>query len=109
MKARREERQNKRASGDTGSNGDANRKKSSAPGFSKGRIEKRLEEITAEIEDAESRVTEIDDAFSGKGFFDRTSPAQVKQLKGERSALQEKVEALMAEWEKLEAELEPAR
>ena len=109
MKARRQDRQNKRSSTDNGGSAEANRPKLSAPTGSKGRTEKRLEEITGEIERTESRLAQIDSLFSESGFFERTAPGQVKQLKVERGELEGRLEALMAEWEGLEAAMEPAR
>jgi ATPase subunit of ABC transporter with duplicated ATPase domains len=108
IRAKREERQNRRAGNENGSGGEQ-RKKNSPPSGGRMKVDKRLEEITAEIEAAENRISSIDQAFSGSGFFEKTAPGQVKQLKSERLALQDKVQALMEEWEKLEAQLEPAR
>ena len=43
--------------------------------------------------------------FCDPTFFDRTSRDFVKKLETEQKTLSTKVEELMAEWEKIEAEL----
>ncbi|HKV08418.1 MAG TPA: ATP-binding cassette domain-containing protein, partial [Thermoanaerobaculia bacterium] len=66
---------------------------------------KRLEQVTAEVEKAESRVHAINEMFCDPTFFDRTSREQVKKLENEQKTLSGKVEELMGEWEKIETEL----
>ena len=68
-------------------------------------LNKRLEQVTAEVEKAESRVHAINEMFCDPTFFDRTSRDQVKKLENEQKTLSGKVEELMGEWEKIETEL----
>jgi ATPase subunit of ABC transporter with duplicated ATPase domains len=112
LKAKRDDREGKRK--DPAENG---RRNGSSNGSSNGqgapkanpaqrnRLERRRDELTTQIETAESRIAEIDSAFSERGYFERTAPDRVKALKGERTRLQETVERLMGEWEGLESEL----
>jgi ATPase subunit of ABC transporter with duplicated ATPase domains len=66
---------------------------------------KKLEQVTAAVEQAESRVHAINEMFCDPTFFDRTSRDQVKKLENEQKALSAKVEELMGEWERIETEL----
>ena len=68
-------------------------------------LELRGETLTAGIEQAEARIAEIDEAFCADGFFDTTPPDRVRRLEAERERLQGKAEELMADWERVEAEL----
>ena len=68
-------------------------------------LTRRRDEVTAEVERAESRVHAINEMFCDPTFFDRTSRDQVKKLEQEQKTLSEKVETLMAEWEKVEGQL----
>jgi ATPase subunit of ABC transporter with duplicated ATPase domains len=74
-------------------------------GGARQQTERRRDEITAEIEGAESRVAEIDNLFSAPGYFDATPAEAIQALTSERSALLEKVERLLAEWEEVEKQL----
>ncbi len=49
---------------------------------------------------------EISELFCNPGFFDRTAPGEVRKLEGEQKTLAAKVGELLAEWEKVEAQLE---
>jgi ATPase subunit of ABC transporter with duplicated ATPase domains len=69
------------------------------------KLEKRRDEITVRIEKAEARVDEINEMFCNPGFFDKTSPKEVRKLEGEQAKLKDDVEAWMAEWEQIEADL----
>jgi len=66
----------------------------------------RREVVTGGIEQAEKRISEIDDQFCRPGFFDETPEKAVKVLQEEQHLLRTKAEELMAEWERIEAELE---
>jgi ATPase subunit of ABC transporter with duplicated ATPase domains len=68
-------------------------------------LTRRRDEVTAEVEKSEARVHAINEMFCDPTFFDRTSREQVKKLEQEQKTLSEKVEKLMAEWEKLEEQL----
>jgi len=65
------------------------------------RLEARLEEVTAQIEAAEARIAEIDEAFCAPGYYDRTPPEEVATLEKERGGLQADVERLTDEWDRL--------
>jgi ATPase subunit of ABC transporter with duplicated ATPase domains len=66
---------------------------------------RRRDEVTAAVEQAESRVHAINEMFCDPTFFDRTSRDQVRKLEDEQKRLAAKVEQLMASWEQLETEL----
>jgi ATPase subunit of ABC transporter with duplicated ATPase domains len=66
--------------------------------------DKVLEQIAA----AEARKQAITDLYCTPGFFERTSKEEVAALEEEQAALGPKIEALMAEWEALEREIESA-
>jgi hypothetical protein len=65
-----------------------------------------IDELTAAIEAAESRIAEIDAAFCAPGYFEQTPPEEVATLRTERAELEHRVERMLAEWEALEQELE---
>jgi ABC-type multidrug transport system ATPase subunit len=66
---------------------------------------KRRDQVTATVEQAESRINAINEMFCDPTFFDRTSRDKVKKLEDEQKKLSTQVEQLMGEWEKLEEEL----
>jgi ATPase subunit of ABC transporter with duplicated ATPase domains len=68
-------------------------------------LAKRRDELTAAVDQAESRVHAINELFCDPTFFDRTSRDQVKKLEEEQRRLSGKVEELMATWEQVETEL----
>ena len=68
-------------------------------------LTKRRDQVTVSVEQSESRVHAINEMFCDPTFFDRTSREQVKKLEAEQKTLSEKVEGLMAEWERIETEL----
>jgi len=68
-------------------------------------LAKKLEQVTAGVEQAESRVNAINELFCDPTFFDRTSREQVKKLEAEQKTLSGKIEELMAQWEKIETEM----
>jgi ABC-type multidrug transport system ATPase subunit len=68
-------------------------------------LKKRLDLVTSQVENAESRVHAINEMFCDPTFFDRTPREQVKKLEGEQKTLSGKVEELMAEWERIETEM----
>jgi ATPase subunit of ABC transporter with duplicated ATPase domains len=108
LKARREDRSGKKDGRENGKRQAepaprAAAKPAPLPG--RGRMERRRDELTAEIESAEKRMGEIDRAFARAGYFTDTPPAQVKERQDERERLQARVERLMEEWETLETEL----
>jgi ATPase subunit of ABC transporter with duplicated ATPase domains len=64
--------------------------------------------VLAAIEAAEARRKKIDDLYCEDGFFERTGKTEVEALEQEKAELGPKIEALMAEWEAIEAELAAA-
>ncbi len=69
-------------------------------------LQKRREDITMKIETCEARLGELTTTFADPTFYDRSSPDDVRTLESERSALDEQLQELMADWEALEEELE---
>jgi ATPase subunit of ABC transporter with duplicated ATPase domains len=65
----------------------------------------RRDQVLAAIEAAEARKAAIEAHWCEPGFFERTSKEQVSALQDEERALSPRIEALMAEWEAIEAEL----
>ncbi len=96
LKARREKRREKKAR----SRGDSDRKRQLRA------LEHRRDALTSEIERAESRVHEINELFCDPSYFEKTPPKQVGRLEREQKDLNAKIEELMKEWEKTEAEIE---
>jgi ATPase subunit of ABC transporter with duplicated ATPase domains len=68
-------------------------------------LERETEEITAAIDEAESRIQEIEEAFARPGFYEAAGPDEVRSLESERAELQERAESLMARWEEVEGAL----
>jgi ATPase subunit of ABC transporter with duplicated ATPase domains len=111
LKARREDRKAKRKepSGNGNGTGPAapEPRRDRADGAARrGRLEKRRDEVTAEIDAAEAGILEIDQLFCRPGYYDETPAEAVAEANGRRASLQERVERLMQEWEKLEREIE---
>ena len=72
------------------------------------RLERRRDELTAEIDRAEGRVGQIDEAFADPAYHQSTPPEEVAGLNDERTRLQEEITRLMGDWEQVERELEAA-
>jgi ATPase subunit of ABC transporter with duplicated ATPase domains len=68
----------------------------------------RRDEVVAAIEVAEARKAFIQARWCETGFFEKTAPAEIAKLEEEEKALGPKIDALLAEWESLEAELAEA-
>jgi len=68
----------------------------------------RRDQLTAEIDKAESRIHDINELFCDPSYFDRTPRAEVSKIENEQKQLSQKIEGLMAEWEKVESELAEA-
>jgi ATPase subunit of ABC transporter with duplicated ATPase domains len=109
LKARREEKKAKLRETSTNGRRDAKpagREALPPQAAARRNLEKRREEVTAAIEAAEARIGQIDDVFGEPGYFQWASPDQVKLLEAERARLQQDVERLMGDWERLELELD---
>ncbi len=81
------------------------RKTGKAQGGARRSLEERLEAVTAALEQAEERVRAIDAQFCDPGFFNEAGREEINQLEGERGHLGSQIEALLGEWEELEARL----
>jgi ATPase subunit of ABC transporter with duplicated ATPase domains len=77
-------------------------------GAGRAELERRRSGITMEIEDAEQRIAAIDETFAGPGYFDSTPPDAVAAQQRERARLQQQVDSLMEEWERVEEALASA-
>jgi ATPase subunit of ABC transporter with duplicated ATPase domains len=108
LKARKEDKKARKKEG--ADNGRPAAPKAAAPAktdaAAQKRLEKRRDEITAAIETAEARILEIDALFCEPGYYDANPAAAVAGLEAERAGLQEHVDRLMGEWERLETQLE---
>lgn len=65
----------------------------------------RRDKVMAAIDAAEARKKEIEALYCSDGFFEKTSKADVAKFDREQKELDEKVMALMEEWEALEKEI----
>jgi len=68
----------------------------------------KRDQVVAAIEAAEARKAEIHAKWCEAGYYEKTAPADVAKLEDEEKALGPKIDALLAEWEALEAELAEA-
>jgi ATPase subunit of ABC transporter with duplicated ATPase domains len=67
-----------------------------------------LEHVTTKIEAAEARIGEIDQRFCEPDYFERTPGDAIRVLESERTELQNEIKGLMAEWERLEEQIDEA-
>ena len=65
----------------------------------------RRDKALADLDAAESRKKAIHDLYATPGFFESRSREEIAALEKEEAALGPAIEALMAEWEKLETEI----
>jgi ATPase subunit of ABC transporter with duplicated ATPase domains len=111
LRAKREEREeregrsrppaaNGKRSGGPPARADSPRPTSSA------RLERERDDLTGRIERAEADIGEIDETFASPGFFERTPPEEIRTLQERRAELQASVDRMMAEWERVEREIE---
>jgi hypothetical protein len=68
----------------------------------------KRDEVMAAIEAAEARKAAIQAKWCETDFYEKTPKADVTKLEEEEKALGPKIDALLAEWESLEAELAEA-
>ncbi|MCB1057321.1 MAG: ABC-F family ATP-binding cassette domain-containing protein [Acidobacteria bacterium] len=100
LRAKRDKKKDRGGRTDGGAPADANQRKKRVRS-----LEKRREELTTELETAESRVNAINELFCDPTYFDRTPHKEVQKLEREQKTLSERIEALMGEWEGVEEEL----
>jgi len=113
LRARKEERKQraKEPSGtkEPSGNGKAGPGRDSRRGGGDGgdriRLERRRDELFAEIETAEARIAAIDDALCEPGYFERTPTEEVASAQASRSELQDRLTKMLEEWEVVEREL----
>ena len=72
-------------------------------------LEKKRDELAAQVDAAEARVHAISERFLDPALFGKGAQAELRQLEDEQKKLKERIDGLMAEWEKAEAELEAAK
>jgi energy-coupling factor transporter ATP-binding protein EcfA2 len=111
LRAKREERKARVA--DAQPNGKRNDRpqggRGSAAAPDQAKLEALRDELTGKIESTELSLAEIDGIFAGPGYFESTSPDKIKELQNRRADLQEALDRLMAEWERVEGEIERGR
>jgi ATPase subunit of ABC transporter with duplicated ATPase domains len=100
LKAQREQKKGRRSEPEPGRRQE--RKPAGSADAARDR-DQRLAAITTEIEQAEARVAAIDGTFAAAGYFDVTPPDDIRALQAERASLQQRVEDLILEWERLES------
>jgi ATPase subunit of ABC transporter with duplicated ATPase domains len=109
LEATREQRKRKGEATTTAAKAPRPEGNGAAPRRNQGRriqLEKRRDELTAGIEEAERRVAEIEARFCAPGYYESTPAEAAAALDRERLSLQEQVQRLIAEWERIETELE---
>ncbi len=70
------------------------------------KLTRRRDELTRSIEVSEARVAEIDEAFCGEGYYERTPPDEIAALERERADLAASIERAVEEWSSLEERME---
>jgi ATPase subunit of ABC transporter with duplicated ATPase domains len=68
-------------------------------------LRERRDEITARIEEAETRVAKIEAAFADPLTYEGTRTEELRGMEEERAALRASAEALMEEWAEIEEAL----
>ena len=68
----------------------------------------KRDQVVAAIEAAEARKAAIHAIWCEPGYYEKTPPAEVTKLEDEEKELGPKIDALLAEWEALEAEIAEA-
>ena len=103
IKARKEKRVTKKEAKDE-------RRKVGRPNRDEVReLKVRRDQLTARIEEAETRIEEIDMSFADVTFYEQATPDAVKEMESERSSLQALLDELLSKWEQVEEELERLR
>jgi len=71
-----------------------------------GQLPKRRDQVLRDIDVAEARKQAITNIVCADGFYESNSRAAITALEQEQAALAPRLEALVAEWEQLEREIE---
>jgi energy-coupling factor transporter ATP-binding protein EcfA2 len=106
LKARRAEKKTPATGIGRGRDSDGARDGSPQNSARRSSLEEGRSRITDQIEKAELRIAEIDEAFASPGYFAETPAEDIRLLQNERAQLQERVESWIEAWERLESELE---
>jgi ATPase subunit of ABC transporter with duplicated ATPase domains len=69
-------------------------------------LERRREEITSRIEEAESEIAALDGRFADPAFYESTAREEVRSLEEARARLESDVEEWLEEWQGVEEQLE---
>lgn len=69
------------------------------------RLEKKRDELTLQIDAAESELTQLQARFCEADFYTQTTPGDVAQLQEQQRELEAQIAAWMEEWEHLENEI----
>ena len=69
-------------------------------------IEARRDRTLVRLETVESRLARIDRTFSETAFYQRSSPAEIRDLQAERERLAAQSERLMQEWADIEEQMD---
>jgi len=69
-------------------------------------LEAKRDELTRQVEAAEARVHDISERFLDPALFGKKGQAETRRLEEEQKQLKARIDALMAEWETVERELE---
>ena len=69
------------------------------------KLETRRDQLEKKIEKTEARIDAINETFSDPAYFEKAARAEVQKLDQEQKTLSGRIEALMAEWEEVEAEI----
>ncbi|MFO7587514.1 MAG: ABC-F family ATP-binding cassette domain-containing protein [Gemmatimonadota bacterium] len=71
-------------------------------------LDGRRDRVTERIARIETRVAEIDAVFADPSFYESAGPEAIRILEEERGALAAELEERLAEWERVEGEIEEA-
>jgi ABC-type multidrug transport system ATPase subunit len=69
-------------------------------------LERKRDQLTASIEEAETTIARIDESFCAEGYYEETDPDEVARSERERADLSQQVERAMEEWSGIEEEIE---
>ena len=71
----------------------------------KASLEKKRDKLLKDLESKEAAREKIRALWASEGFYDKTAVVEQQKLAAEESALSTTIEALVAEWERIESEL----
>jgi ATPase subunit of ABC transporter with duplicated ATPase domains len=106
LKAKKEERQRKASGRPRRTAPSRAPKRSIDVRIERGRLERRRDEITGAMEEAEALVAKIDETFCRPGYYEETPAGDIQRLEDERERTQQQVDGLLREWEEVERSLD---